>query len=76
MTRKRPKDWLPDVRDGLNRVERVILHQLHELEKEWGDRHVPSAQLYGRVVEFVNLSPREFEAILSRLVGVRRGTGD
>ena len=74
--RRRPEDWLPDVRDGLNRVERVILYQLHELQKEWGERHVPSAQLYGRVVEFVDLTPREFEAILSRLVGVRRGTGD
>lgn len=71
-----PKDWLPDVRDGLNRVERVILYQLHELQKERGERNVPSAQLYGRVVEHVNLSPREFEAILGRLVGMRRGTGD
>ena len=71
-----PSDWLPDVRDGLNRVERVILYQLHELQKERKGRHVPSAQLYGRVVEYVNLSPREFEAILSRLVGLRRGTGD
>ena len=71
-----PNDWLPDVRDGLNRVERVILYQLHELQKEREGRNVPSAQLYGRVVEHVNLSPREFEAILSRLVGLRRGTGD
>ena len=32
-----PSDGLPDVRDGLNRVERVILYQLHELQKERRD---------------------------------------
>jgi hypothetical protein len=62
---------LPDVRDGLTRTERVILHVLHELEKERGGRNVPTAMLYGRVVEHVNLSVPEFQRILQHLVGVR-----
>jgi hypothetical protein len=32
---------------------------------------VPTATLYGRVVEHVSLSEREFLRVLSRLVGTR-----
>lgn len=64
-------DRIPDVRDGLTRVERIVLWQLHELERERGGRMVPTAQLYGRVVEHVDLSERELSAILARL-GARR----
>jgi hypothetical protein len=64
-----PRDHLPDVRDGLTRVERLILHTLHQLERERGGRSVPTAMLYGHVVEHVNLRPDEFQAILGRLVG-------
>lgn len=69
-------DFVPDVRDGLTRAERVILWQLHELQKELGGeegfaeaRHVPTAMLYGRVVEHVNLSVQAFQRILQRLTG-------
>lgn len=62
-------DHLPDVRDGLTRVDRVILWVLHEAKREFGDRYVPSALLYGRVVEYVDLSVPEFERHLQRLVG-------
>lgn len=62
---------LPDVRDGLTRAERVILWQLQICEKELKGRNVPTAMLYGRVVEHVNLSVPEFQRILQRLVGVR-----
>jgi hypothetical protein len=62
-------DRLPDVRDGLTRVERVILWQLHETQKEFPGRMVPTATLYGRVVEHVDLDEREFLAVLRRLVG-------
>jgi hypothetical protein len=74
---KRPdSDDLPDVRDGLTRVERVILLELHKARAEFGDRHVPVPLLYGRVVESVNIGMREFQSILSRLAGGRRsGTG-
>lgn len=64
-----PRDYLPDVRDGLTRVERIILHQLHQLQEQRGGRNVPTAMLYGYVVEHVNLRPDEFQAILARLVG-------
>jgi len=66
-------DVIPDVRDGLTRVERAVLVTLHELQKErGGERMVPTAQLYGRVVEKVDLSPEELTEILARL-GARRG---
>jgi len=63
------RDRIPDVRDGLTRVERVVLHQLHLAKREYGERHVPTALLYGRVVEHVNISVEEFQKVLQRLVG-------
>lgn len=35
------------------------------------DRNVPTAMLYGRVVEFVDMSVDELQQILQRMVGVR-----
>ncbi len=66
-----PADLVPDVRDGLTRVERVVLWQLRELELERPGRAVASAQLYGRVVQYVNLTPEELQVVLARL-GARR----
>jgi hypothetical protein len=66
----RPLDGeLPDARDGLRRLERIILWQLRELQRETGRESVPSSMLYGRVVEHINVSVEEFQAVLSRLVG-------
>ncbi|MGF1469351.1 MAG: hypothetical protein ACFCGT_24800 [Sandaracinaceae bacterium] len=62
-------DRLPDVRDGLTRLERVILWQLAETEAELGGRSVPTAMLYGRVVEHVDVDVDEFQRTLARLVG-------
>lgn len=64
-------DGIPDVRDGLTRVERIILWQLHLLEKERGGRMVPTAMLYGRVVEHVNISPEQLSRILAKLGAMR-----
>lgn len=64
-------DRLPDVRDGLTRLERVILWQLAVTQKERSDRNVPTAMLYGRVCEHVDVSVLEFQRVLSRLVGRR-----
>jgi hypothetical protein len=69
--RKPDPDRTPDVRDGLTRVERVVLWQLSVLEKERGGRNVPTAQLYGRVVEHVDISVDELQATLQRLIGAR-----
>lgn len=62
-------DRLPDVRDGLTRLERVILWQLDVLGREKNGRMVPTAMLYGRVVEHVDVGQREFLSVLSRLTG-------
>jgi hypothetical protein len=64
-------DRLPDVRDGLTRLERVILYVLAETQRERGDRNVPTFMLYGRVVELIDVSQAEFQATLQRLVGRR-----
>lgn len=67
-------DNLPDVRDGLNRKERAILYCLLEAQKELGGRNVPTVMLYGRVIEYVDIGQEEFQAILSRMVGLTRNT--
>jgi hypothetical protein len=64
-------DLIPDVRDGLTRPERIVLWMLNEAQKEFPGRNVPTALLYGRVVEHINLSVPEFQNILSRMVGGR-----
>ena len=60
---------LPDGRDGLTRLERVILVELSRLEAERGGAPVPTSMLYGRVVERVEVSTTEFQRVLSHLVG-------
>jgi hypothetical protein len=67
--RTAPEDVLPDVRDGLTRVERVVLETLRACQHELGDRSVPTALLYGRVVERVDLSTDELMRVLRRLAG-------
>jgi len=64
-----PREYLPDVRDGLNRRERVVLYCLHQTQQELGGRNVPTAMLYGRVVEQVDMSVEELQSILQRLIG-------
>jgi hypothetical protein len=61
-------DALPDARDGLNRLERVILVELERAQRELNGRSVPSALLYGRVAEHLSLSPQEFQRTLALLV--------
>jgi hypothetical protein len=61
-------DDLPDARDGLTRLERIILWQLNEAQKERGGQNVPTAMLYGRVVEHIDVSVEEFQRVLQKLV--------
>lgn len=68
---RNPMDRIPDARDGLTRVERVVLWQIAELQKERGGRDVPTAMLYGRVVEHVDISIDELQRTLQRL-GAKR----
>ena len=71
--RRPPQDDIPDVRDGLSRVERTILVELKKAQEEFGERRVPTALLYGRVVEHVNIDPQEFQRVLARLMGRTSG---
>jgi hypothetical protein len=73
MTKRPPFDDIPDVRDGLTRVERAILYVLDEARAEFGERYVPTALIYGRVVEYVNIDQAEFQRVLARLGGMRQG---
>jgi len=65
-TQPGPWDDLPDVRDGLTRRERIVLWVLRETERERCGRSVPTAQLYGRVVEYIDMSEAELNRILVR----------
>ena len=58
---------LPDVRDGLTRKERVVLYCLNQLQNERGGRNAATAMLYGRVLEYVDMSENELQLILQRL---------
>ncbi|HSO34764.1 MAG TPA: hypothetical protein VLT33_19655 [Labilithrix sp.] len=60
-------DELPDARDGLTRKERIVLWVLSTTQAERSDRNVPLAQLYGRVLEHVDLSVAELQEIVARL---------
>ncbi|MFO7993750.1 MAG: hypothetical protein R6U69_06285 [Marinobacter sp.] len=64
-------ETIPDARDGLTRIERIILYVLQETQRELDGRNVPTVMLYGRVVEYVNISEAELQVYLDRL-GVRR----
>jgi hypothetical protein len=61
---------LPDARDGLTRLERVILVELKRAQEERGDKSVPTALLYGRVAEHVDVSVEQFQAALQRLIQI------
>ena len=61
------RDWLPDVRDGLNRVQRIVLWELWRAQRETGREFVPTVMLYGRVVEHVDLDEEQFQAVLQSL---------
>ncbi len=69
MPTRDPRDYLPDVRDGLTHRERIVLWCLKELQEERGSRHVPTGMRYGSVVEHVDMSVEEMQRILVRLVG-------
>ena len=60
-------DIIPDARDGLTRKERIVLYCIHQAQKEFNGRNVPTATLYGRVIEYVDMSERELQEILQRL---------
>jgi len=60
-------DYIPDVRDGLTRRERIVLYVLHQTQLEREGRNVPTPLLWGRVCEHFYISPEELSAMLARL---------
>ena len=62
-------DTIPDVREGLTRVERIILKVLHDTQQELGGRSVSTIMLYGRVCEIIDISQDELQRHLQRLTG-------
>ena len=69
MYNRNPRDYLPDVKDGLTQRERIVLQCLHALQQERGGRHVPIGMLYGTVVEHVDMTIEEMQSIPVRLIG-------
>ncbi len=70
-----PDRALPDVRDGLTREERVVLHVLREAQAERKGRNVPTAMLWGRVCEHFYIGPEDLSAMLSRLGAMSQAGG-
>ncbi len=68
-------DNTPDIRDGLSRKERIVLHCLNQIQEERDGRNVPTAMLYGRVVESVDMSEQELQGILQKLSNYNSNPG-
>ena len=62
-----PNDHIPDVRDGLTRIQRIVLYELHKAQRETGREFIPTVMLYGRVVEHVDLDEQAFQEVLRSL---------
>lgn len=61
---------IPDVRDGLTRVERAVLKCLYDLQGEEKERTIPVILLWGELVDRgYDLSQDQLTAILQRLTG-------
>ena len=72
MSTRDPRDYLPNIRDGLTQRERIVLQCLYDLQRERSGRNVPMGMLYGTVVEHVDMSVEEMQSILVRLIGDKR----
>ncbi len=64
-------DQIPDIRDGLTREERIVLWILHKTQEERGGANVPTAMLWGRVCEYIDMTPERLTAMLARLGAMR-----
>jgi len=62
-----PAQNLPDIRDGLTRIQRVILYCLLQLQNERNGGNVPTAMLYGRVLEYIDISMDEFQQAIAMI---------
>lgn len=60
-------DRIPDVRDGLTRLQRIVLYELWRAQRETGREFVPTVMLYGRVVEHVSITEAALQDVLRSL---------
>jgi len=60
-----PAHNLPDIRDGLTRIQRIILYCQLQLQNERAGRNVPTAMLYGRVLEYIDTSMDEMQQAIA-----------
>ena len=58
---------IPDVRDGLTRLQRLVLYELSKAQQETGREFVPTVMLYGRVVEHISITEQELQDVLQSL---------
>ncbi len=72
----KPFDLLPDVRDGLNSKERLVVYCLMQTQKEFNDHNVLTITLYGRVLEHIDLDHTEFQHILAKITELTRNLND
>jgi hypothetical protein len=61
------RDLIPDVRDGLTRLQRIVLYELHEAQRETGREFIPTVMLYGRVCEHADISEDDLQRVLASL---------
>lgn len=65
-----PREHVPDVRDGLTRLQRIVLWELERARRETGREWIPTVMLYGRVVEHLPITEAELQQVL-RSLGVQ-----
>ena len=61
------RDVIPDVRDGLTRLQRIVLYELHKAQRETGREFIPTFMLYGRECEHTDLSEDDLQQVLRSL---------
>jgi len=61
------RDVIPDVRDGLTRLQRLVLYELHKAQRETGREFIPTVMLYGRVCEHIDISEGDLQEVLQSL---------
>lgn len=61
------RDVIPDVRDGLTRLQRLVLYELHKAQRETGREFIATVMLYGRVCEHVDISEADLQQVLQSL---------
>lgn len=61
---------IPDVRDGLTRLERAVLLCLHDLQEQENNRSVPTILLWGELIDRgYDISQDELNTLMMRLTG-------